>query len=256
MAMGKARPPFSAGRLGVEGRADLLGRTALFSGLALDQRLLLAESCVERIYKRGHLVFCEGDPGDALFVIAGGLVKIFVTSDQGDEMVLVTLREPGIFGELALVDGGPRSASAEALSALNLVVLARSTFHRMLKGNLPLMESVMKAVGQQLRRISDQTADFMFLDLYGRVAKLLLRFMEQERAAKDPGGESGVALDLHLTQSELASMVGGSRQSISQILHDFERRGSIEIKGRHVVIRDVDGLRRRAGMPPIGRSTL
>ena len=255
MAMGKARAPFSSGGLGVDGRADLLGRTALFSGLALDQRLLLAESCIERSYKRGHLVFCEGDPGDALFVIAGGLVKIFVTSDQGDEMVLVTLREPDIFGELAVVDGGPRSASAEALSALNLVVLARSTFYRMLKGNLPLMESLMKAVGQQLRRISDQTADFMFLDLYGRVAKLLLRLMEQEDAVTEHDDAGGGALDLHLTQSELASMVGGSRQSISQILHHFERRASIEIKGRHIVIRDVDGLRRRAGLPPLSRST-
>jgi CRP/FNR family cyclic AMP-dependent transcriptional regulator len=253
MGIREARFPFPSGRLGVEGRADLLGRTTLFSGLRFDQRLLLAGSCVERSYKRGHLVFCEGDPGDALFVIAAGQVKIFVTSEQGDEMVLVTLREPDVFGELALVDGGPRSASAEALRALQLVVLARSTFYTMLEGNMPLIESLMKAIGQQFRRVSDQTADFMFLDLHGRVAKLLVRFMQHEAAAAERDAAS-VELDLGLTQRELASMVGGSRQSISQILHAFERRGSIEIRGRNIVIKDVDGLLRRAGMQPASRS--
>jgi CRP/FNR family cyclic AMP-dependent transcriptional regulator len=254
MSIGKARHSLGSESLGVEGRAELLGRTAIFSGLSLDQRSLLARSCVKRRYKKGHLVFCEEDPGDALFVIASGLVKIFVTSEQGDEMVLVTLREADVFGELALVDGGPRSASAEAMTTVDLVVLGRAPFYSILEGNMPLIESVMRAIGQQLRRISDQTADFMFLDLYGRVAKLLLRFMEQQGAATSRSADAP-ALDLHLTQSELASMVGGSRQSISQILHAFDRRGSIEIKGRHIVIRDVEGLRRRAGLPPLTHST-
>ena len=248
MAIGRTRPPFPSGDLGVEGRAEFLGRTTLFSGLNRDQRLLLAESCVERKYKRGHLVFCEGDPGDALFIIASGLVKIFVTSARGDEMVLVTLREPDVFGELALMDGRPRSASAEALDAIRLVVLGRSAFYDMLESSMPLIESLMKAIGNHLRRVSDQTADFMFLDLHGRVAKLLLRLMQQNAVVTNTGPPDCVELDLHLTQSELASMVGGSRQSISQILHALQRRGAIEIKGRQIVIRDVDRLRRRAGM--------
>ena len=180
-------------------------------------------------------------------MIASGLVKIFVTSTQGGEMVLVTLGEGDVFGELALVDGGPRSASAEALTAVDLVVLGRATFYSIMEGNLPLMEALMRTIGQQLRRISDQTADFMFLDLHGRVAKLLLRLLDRQSAATEQNtGEP--TLDLHLTQSELASMVGGSRQSISQILHSLDRRGSIQIRGRHIAIRDIEALRRRAGL--------
>jgi CRP-like cAMP-binding protein len=171
-------------------------------------------------------------------------------------MVLVTLREPDVFGELAIMDGGPRSASAEALSAIHLVVLGRSIFYAVLDGNMPLIESVMKAIGKQLRRISEQAADFMFLDLHGRVAKLLLRFMQQDALVTSTGRPDSVELDLHLTQSELASMVGGSRQSISLILHALERRGAIEIKGQHVVIKDADRLRRRAGMDPLTHLTL
>ena len=248
MSRERAGPRSRPGGLGVEGRAELLGRTTIFSGLSFDQRVLVARSCVERSYKKGHLVFCEGDPGDALFVIAGGLVKIFVTSEQGNEMVLVTLREPDVFGELALVDGGARSGSAEALTSVDLLVLGRSTFYGILDGNMPLVESLMRAIGRQLRRISDQTADFMFLDLYGRVAKLLVRFVDQQTAATGRSAEGDLTLDLHLTQKELASMVGGSRQSVSQILHAIERRGSIEIKGRRIAIRDIQALRRRARM--------
>jgi CRP/FNR family transcriptional regulator, cyclic AMP receptor protein len=224
--------------------AQLLRRTSLFGELSGDALLLLGERAVERSYRRGQLIFTQGDLGDSLFVVVEGLIKVFVTSDEGDEMVLVTLRPPETFGEIALVEGGRRSASAETLEPTTALALTRSTLLEVAAEHPALTESLLRAVGAVVRRLTEQASDLVFLDLNGRVAKLLLAL------AQDRGGSQGdeITLDLHVTQTDLAAMVGGSRQSVNQILRSFERRGYVEIQGRHMTLREVDLLRRRAGM--------
>jgi CRP/FNR family cyclic AMP-dependent transcriptional regulator len=228
----------------VEQATSLLGRTQLFGELDRDTLVRLGERAVERAYRRGQLVFHEGDLGDALFVIVDGLVKVFVTSEEGDEMVLVTLRQPETFGELSLIDGGARSASAEALEQTSLLVLTRATLIELMSSNRALTESLLRSLGGVVRRLTEQASDLVFLDLHGRVAKLLLA-LAQERG--EPRG-SEVVLDLHMTQSDLAGMVGGSRQSVNQILRTFERRGYLEFHGRQVVVKQPELLRRRASL--------
>jgi CRP/FNR family transcriptional regulator, cyclic AMP receptor protein len=222
----------------------MLARTRLFGDLDDGTRFELAGRAVERSFQKGEFICHEGDIGDSLFVVMEGLVKVFVTSTLGDEMVLVTLLPPEVFGELSLVDGGPRSASAEAMEPTRLLVLSRPTFLVMLKEHPGLAEALLKSLGDLVRRLTEQASDLVFLDLYGRVAKLLVGLAE-ERGAKT---EDGVVLDLPLTQTDLAGMVGGSRQSVNQILRAFDRRGYVELRGRTVVIKQPDLLRRRAGL--------
>jgi CRP/FNR family cyclic AMP-dependent transcriptional regulator len=224
--------------------AALLGRTKLFDDLPSAALLRLGERAVERSYRRGQMIFGQGDPGEALFVVSDGLVKVFVTSEDGDEMVLVTLRPPETFGELALIDGGARSASAETLEATTVLVLTRSTVLEVMTEHPVLAESLLRALGAVVRRLTEQAADLVFLDLHGRVAKLLLTL------AADRGQSRGdeTLLDLHMTQTNLAAMVGGSRQSVNQILRAFERRGYLEFHGRQVVLRHPEMLRRRAAL--------
>jgi CRP/FNR family transcriptional regulator, cyclic AMP receptor protein len=230
--------------MGVEGTVGLLGQTRLFGDLEDSALRELARSVTERSYRKGHIIVNQGDPGDSLFVVSDGLVKVFVTSDEGAEMVLVTLKPPDVFGEVAVLDEGARSASAEALEETKVLMLARSTLLGLIDSRPELTEVLLRSLGGLVRRLTEQAADLVFLDLHGRVAKLLLNLAD-ERGTKE-GDE--MVLDLHMTQSDVAGMVGGSRQSVNQILHHFQRRGFVDLDGRAIVMKDLDALRRRAGL--------
>jgi CRP-like cAMP-binding protein len=223
---------------------DLLAQTELFGELDRATLQQVAEHAIRRSYKKGSLIFVQGDRGDALFVLVEGLLKVLVTSEQGDEMVLVTLRPPATFGELALVDGGPRSASVEVVEPATVLSFERTTLLELAQRYPPVGVGLLRSLGSLLRRLTGQASDFVFLDLHGRVAKLLVRFAEAEVLA--PQGE--VVLDLHLTQGDLARMVGGSRQSVNQILRSLASRGYLELRGRSIVIKELSQLRRLAGV--------
>jgi CRP/FNR family transcriptional regulator, cyclic AMP receptor protein len=227
-----------------ERTAKLLARTRLFAGL--DERTLrtIADQANERVFRPGALIFYEGDPGDAFYVVASGLVKIFLSSGRGDEMVVATLRPPDGLGEIALLDDGPRSASAQAVEPTTLIAFARSTFLELIHQDAGIADALLRSTGALFRRTTAHVADLVFLDLEGRVAKLLLE-MADDRGAAD---EDGISLELGITQSDLASMVGGSRQSVNQILHALEGRGFLQLGGRTVVIKNSEALRRRAGL--------
>lgn len=227
-----------------ERTARILGQTKLFDGLASETLGSMAERCADRAYKKGQLIFHQGDPGEALYVVVEGLVKVVVASPEGAEVLLVTLGPPDTFGELALIDGGPRSASVEVVENTRLLVLTRTTLLELLREHQELADSLLRSLGAMIRRLTEQAADLVFLDLHGRVAKLLTTLADE----RGQPGDAGVVLDLHLTQTDLASMVGGSRQSVNQILRSFEGRGYVELRGRTIVLKQPDLLRRRAGL--------
>lgn len=222
---------------------ELLKKTRLFHELEPAAITGLAERALERKYRKGQLVFNEGDAAQSLFVMISGLIKVYVTSEDGDEMVLVTLRPPDVFGEIALIDGQPRSASAEALEPTTVLELGRAPFLQLVRESPSTAESLLVSLGGVLRRLTEQAADLVFLDLHGRVAKLLVGMVDARVGPSD----GAVELDWDLTQSDLARMVGGSRQSVNQILRSFARRGYLDMNGRRFVIKNLEGLRRRAG---------
>jgi CRP/FNR family transcriptional regulator, cyclic AMP receptor protein len=158
-------------------------------------------------------------------------------------MILATLQPPEVFGELALIDGGPRSASIQTLEPTTVLTLTRATLLDLMARRPGVTDVVLRSLGGLVRRMIAQAGDLVFMDLHGRVAKLLLRLIE---AHADDTAER-LSLDLKMTQSDLAAMVGGSRQSVNQILHQFERRGYLHIEGRGLIVKDVEALRRRAG---------
>lgn len=223
--------------------AALLHSTSLFGVLPEEAIRRLGEHAVRRSYGRGEIIFREDDPGDALCVVVGGLVKVYRTSPDGDEMLLVTLGPSTVFGELPMVDGGLRSASAAAVEATTVLTINRTALLHALRDSPELIDRLLQSLGSMVRRLTDQAADLVFLDLPGRVAKLLLRMAEERGTA----GQGGQAMDLQVTQTDLANMVGGSRQSVNQVLSSFERLGYVELDGRRIVIRRPDLLKRRAG---------
>lgn len=219
----------------------LLAATELFRPLPREELSRMAAAVGERHYARNEAVFLEGDQGDALYVVADGLVKVVVTSLGGSDMILATLGPPAVFGELAAVDGGPRSASVHALEPTTVLTVSRATLLDLVASRPQVADVLLRSLGAMVRRLSDQAADLVFLDLHGRVAKLLLRSAGEARLS------AGDVLDVGMTQSELAAAVGASRQSVNQALQHFERDGVVDRRGRRFVVRDPAGLRRLAG---------
>jgi CRP/FNR family transcriptional regulator, cyclic AMP receptor protein len=222
--------------------AAILCRARIFNALdpaALDR---MAPEVITRTHRKGDLIFSQGDPGVALYVVAAGMVKISLESTRGDEMILATLRPPELFGELAVIDEGPRTASARALEPTTLLAVTRPVFLRMLRENPALMDALHRSLGGLLRRSLQQASDLIFMDLPGRVAKLLLSL------AGDVGRDSerGMLLDLNVTQSTLAGLVGGSRPSVNQILQSFQAQGYLELEGRKIIIKRPEMLLRRS----------
>jgi CRP-like cAMP-binding protein len=195
-----------------------------------------------RKYRKGQFLCYQGDAGDRLFVVAEGLVKVVLGSERGEEIVLATLGPRESLGEIALLDGAPRSASVVAVKPTTVLMLPRSALLHVMGQNPALLDAMLRSLGGLVRRLTEQTGDFVFLDLTGRVAKVLLRLTESHGTAQDE-----VALDAHLSQSELAAMVGATRPAVNRILQLFAARGWISIEGRVIAIQDQPALRRRAG---------
>ena len=219
--------------------SDLLAGVEMFAGLAPDVRIRVAAAALPRTYRRGQLLFLERDPGDSLILVRRGAISVFRTASSGERALLSVVRPPGVLGEVSLLDGAPRSASAEALEDTAVLALARSAFLDLVRSQPPILDAVMRSFGGLIRRLTDQTADHVFLDLPGRVAKTLVRLAGDSRAP---------LVTIELNQSQLAEMAGGSRQSVNQALGTFASRGWLHTEGRRIVVTDVAALRRRAGM--------
>jgi CRP-like cAMP-binding protein len=218
--------------------AAALAATDLFGGLSAAVLDALAAAAVPRRFDKGALLFGEGDPGAALLVVTSGAVSVFRTSPSGERAVLAVLRPPEVFGELALLDGAPRSAGAEAIAPTTVLAMRREAFVRLLSSQPALVEPLLGHLGAMIRRLSEQAADHVFLDLGGRVAKALLRLAN----GSDPRAVT-------LTQGRLAELVGGSRQSVNGILGGLAERGIVRVDGRRILLVDEPALRRRAGLP-------
>lgn len=220
--------------------AGVLAETEMFGVLDAPALEAIAAKGAVRPYRKGQVLFATGDPGETLFVVVEGLIKIFVTSEDGAEMNLGMLGPGDAFGEVALADGGPRSAFAEVVEPSRLFVLSRGEFFGLLGEHPKLVEAYLKGLGTRIRRLTDRTEDLVFMDLQGRVAKLLLQL------AGEAGGEGDV-IALKVSQQELANMVGGARPTVNQILKGFEGRGYIGLESRQIAITNRSALERLSG---------
>jgi CRP/FNR family cyclic AMP-dependent transcriptional regulator len=218
----------------LEHRAGVLARTGLFQGIDEAARRRIAEHVTERVVERGQCVFVQGEPGDRMFVLAEGAVKLYVSSREGDVVELVRHRPPASFGEVALLDGGPRSASAEAVERSILLAITRAELLKLLRAEDQVAEALLRTLGTIVRRTTRQVGDLAFLDLQGRVARQLLVLT---------GDGNGVAARTRrVTQSELASMVSAARQTVNQALRSLEERGYIRSDPRGFQILDRERL--------------
>jgi CRP/FNR family transcriptional regulator/CRP/FNR family cyclic AMP-dependent transcriptional regulator len=218
-----------------------LRQITLFASLT-DQALSnLAARVRLRTYRRGEVLFHKDDPGTSLFLVKAGRVKISVFSSEGKEAVF-TVHGPGdVFGELALLDGAPRSATATALEPSRLLTVDRAAFVAFLREQPDASLILLGDLAARVRRLSSQVEDLMFLDIPGRLARTLLRLGEQYGRVTP----RGVEIDLQITQTELGGMVGATRVSVNRLLHWFAERGLIAMDERRIVLIRPEALQAR-----------
>lgn len=220
--------------------AEALATTSLFRVLTDEGIAAAVGSGLSRTYSVGQIICHQGDLGEHLYVVIEGLTKVVFTSERGDEMVLNILGPGEIFGELALLDGSPRSASVVALQSTSVFILPRKRLLELMRLNPRLADEFLKSIGRLVRKLTEQVGDLAFLDLGGRLAKILLQI-----SGRHPHTQ-GLVLDREFTQSDLAGMIGASRPAVNRALQALAARGLIAVRGRIVEIRDLEGLRRRA----------
>lgn len=229
-------------RLPPEG-PDALTGVEMFAGLEPEVRQRVIAAAVPCSYRKGQVLFHQDDPGDSLIVLKRGAVSVFRTSLSGERALLTVMRPPDVLGEVSLLDGSARSAAAEAIEDCAALALSRVAFLDLVHSNPAILDAVMRSLGGLIRRLTEQNADHVFLDLPGRVAKALVRLA---------GDSQAPMVTIELNQSQLAEMAGGSRQSVNQAIGSFAGRGWLRTEGRRIVVTDLPALRRRAGMPGTG----
>jgi CRP/FNR family transcriptional regulator, cyclic AMP receptor protein len=223
--------------------AEALRRCSLFSRVDDEALARCTESLRSRRYRRNETIFHQGDPGDSLYIIQAGAVKIVLPDPEGDEEAIIATLSPGdFFGELALLDGEEHSATAVALEPTEALVLRRDAFDRLVDEDPSLRRALFAGLVGELRRLTHHVGELHFLNLPGRLARQLVRMAREHDAVAH--GE--VRLSWPFSQSELASMIGGTRQTVNRLLADFAAEGLIRIEKETLVIPDVDRLERAA----------
>ena len=218
--------------------ARILHATDLFCSVPAEELEAVAAASRLRVFRRGQVVCTAGQPGDTVIVVVSGRLKVVVRSAEGGELTLTVVQPGGVFGEVAAVDGGPRSADAETLEESRLLFIPRELVQDMCARVPAVSLALATSLAAILRRLTEGASDLVFLDLPRRVAKVLL---------SQPRGEDGV-IRLKMSQEQLAHQAAGTRQSVNAALRGFERRGWIEISDRAVTVKQATALSRFAGI--------
>lgn len=222
---------------------EILGRHMLFKHLAADDLDRLAALAHPRTYAGGQAVFLKDDPGSSLMAVLSGRIRICTHALDGREIVLNVMIPGEIFGEIALLDGGPRTASAYADEPSVLIVMDRNDFFGYLRRTPSASSRLVEAVCGRLRWVSQQFEDLIFLDLSTRLAKRLLYLAD----TCGENGQGGKPVRIRVTQQTLACMMGSARQVVNRQLRGYEARGLIKTRRGAIDILDRAKLERVAG---------
>ncbi|MFQ5810292.1 MAG: Crp/Fnr family transcriptional regulator [Armatimonadota bacterium] len=221
---------------------NFLEQVAFLADLSAEDKEALVEDLEERFFHEGDVILHARDTSAHFFLIKSGKVKISLRSDESEREVTLTYLKPGdFFGEMAIIDGEPRSATATAATDTAALVGSRDHFLGKLREHPQIALNLLAVMSARLRRADQQIEDLAFLDVQGRVARMLLEMAERE------GNETevGVMIPLQHTRQELANMVSTSRETLTRVLKLFERLGFIKLGRKKVMLTNVSRLQKK-----------
>lgn len=214
---------------------EFLATVPLFSGLAPAEIASFAEVTREKTYPKGSVIVFEDDPGDALYIVRSGRVKVVLVAEDGREVILGLLGVGEHFGELSLIDDGPRSAHVIATEDSVLLVLRRDEFRRRVESAPSVAWQMMRELSRRLRVADGKIGGLVLLDVPGRIARLLLDHADEHGRIEKP-----------LTHQTIAQMIGASRETVSRTMKDFQDCDWISVERRRIALTDRVALKRRA----------
>jgi CRP/FNR family cyclic AMP-dependent transcriptional regulator len=220
---------------------DMLRKVPIFAGLSDQELQSLADSLRKRTFAKGMIIFHKDSPGRSLYIIASGKVRIFLLSESGQEISVRIYGCGDVFGELSMLDGLPRSAGAVAIEKTEVLTLDRDDFLALLERFPRLAAGIIATLSQRFRYTTKYAESLAFLDVFGRVADRLLELADCYGVDRAEGRE----IDLRLTQTDLASLVAATRESVNKVLGTFRDEGLIKLDGQRIIILERRGLRRR-----------
>ena len=222
----------------------LLGAIPLFAGLDEHELGKVGALAKVRTYPARAVVVAQGEPALALFAIIRGRLKVVSCGPDGRDTVLGIMGEREIFGEVALIDGGARSATCTTIEPCELLAVEREQFLKLLDESPGISIKLLHVLAQRLRRLSQRSEDAAFLDVPSRLARslldLALRFGERGDEA------ASIRIGLKLSQQELGDLVGATRESVNKHLGDWARQGILKVEAGSVLISDIARVRRLA----------
>ncbi len=213
---------------------ELLASVELFGEMIEEEIDDLTALAQVRKLPKDTTVFHAGDPADAVFVVASGRVKVVITSSDGKEFILTVLGAGQVFGEMALLESAPRSASVVTLSAVEVLVINRVDFQRLLESNPRISLRLMAILSRRLRRANSKMESLAYMDVAGRLARYLLDL------ARDHGQRlgNGWVVVRRPTHSDIAHSIGTSRETVSRLINEFEEGFGLVNKGKFTYIRE------------------
>jgi CRP/FNR family transcriptional regulator, cyclic AMP receptor protein len=219
-------------------KLELLKRVTTFSRLTDDQVEVLARSVGSQTFERGEHVFHQGSLGSTLYVIVAGQVRIFTSSESGQELTITIFRDGDFFGEMALLDGQPRAAGAQAMCRTTALTLHRAAFLHTITACPPIAASILEVMAARIRQSNTAAEQLANLSASQRVVRHLL-----DLAARYGVADGGaVRIDLHLTQDDLASLSGTTRETVNRVLAGLRDQGLIRVERARVSVLNLPQL--------------
>ncbi|MCT2339259.1 CRP-like cAMP-activated global transcriptional regulator GlxR [Corynebacterium sp. p3-SID1056] len=226
----------------MEGIQDTLAKAGIFQGVDADAVDTLINEMETVTFARGTTIFDEGEPGDRLYIIVQGKVKLARHAPDGRENLLSVMGPSDMFGELSIFDPGPRTSSAVCVTDVTAATMDSEMLKDWIAQHPEISQQLLRVLARRLRRTNASLADLIFTDVPGRVAKTLLQLAN--RFGVQEGGALRVNHDL--TQEEIAQLVGASRETVNKALATFAHREWIKLEGKSVLIVNTEHLARRA----------
>ncbi len=218
---------------------ERLKKIPLFTQLSDTEIASVTKAARERTYPKNSVILFEDDPGDALYVVLNGEVKVVLIGEDGREVILSILRAGDFFGEMSLIDDQPRSAHVIATEDSNLLVLRRDEFRQCLEQAPRIALGLLQALSRRLRRADDKIGGLVLLDVSGRVARVLVELADEH---------DGEHIPRKITHHMLAQMIGSSRETVSRTIRELADRGMIVVSRKHIAIQNRRGLEELAGL--------
>ncbi|SCY67385.1 Crp/Fnr family transcriptional regulator [Alkaliphilus peptidifermentans] len=219
--------------------SEILKKIPAFSTLSNENLEKIKDITLERNFRKGTIVFMEGDPGEAFYFIKSGKIKVFKTTADGRELIFAILGDGDVFAEVTLFNDMNYPASAEVLEDASIGMISNKALEDLVVKNSNIALGIIKVLSKKLFNSQQKVKELALGDTYMRTAQMIIKLSDEHGVST----EGGIELKLSISRQELANMIGTARETVSRALGQFKKEGSIDISGKKIIVKDINKLK-------------